>query len=299
MWVHRRRQAAEKWAGPAPITATCPVQLTLEIGERPASFRSVLRIGAWEDGEGRLCAVAYETDDGPLIMWPEVGSYLASPDGRVRCWMAPGSSLDQALATFERLRPLILQRFGYEALHASAVSVGRAVVALCGTSGTGKSTLGFALDQRGYSQVADDSLVLDVEKACIESIAFPFTRRLRVPSEVRLGTSDTAVSSQAGGMRRSALGAVFVLRRDSGANPLVARRLEPSSAFRKLLMHGHCYSLSDPAFTRRMVEHYLRVAELVPVVDVAFKPGFDVLPDVVSGLERLIADLTLLPARRA
>ena len=54
--------------------------------------------------------------------------------------------------------PMILQVRGHEVLHASAVAMPQGVVALCGESGVGKSTLAYGLHRRGYRLCADDAI---------------------------------------------------------------------------------------------------------------------------------------------
>ena len=56
---------------------------------------------------------------------------------------------------------MALHAHGDEAIHASAVLLGDAVVAFCGRSQTGKSTVAYGLHRRGCRVWADDTLVFD------------------------------------------------------------------------------------------------------------------------------------------
>jgi hypothetical protein len=269
--------------------------LVLEVRGRRPRLRGLRRVGAWDDGTGRLCAVPYESPDGPVIEWPGVAWYRFDESGAVCCWPDPGVSEHVASATFERLRPLILQRLGLEALHASAVLYEGAAVAFCGTSGTGKSTLAHALAQRGHARAADDFLVLDVGER-VEALTFPFQPRLRPVSRLHLGAGPEGLTGLAG---RVPLSAILLLRRDDVHEPARVTRLEPAAAFHAVLPHAHCYSYDDAGCRRRTIEHYLRIGQRVRVFEVAFAPGFDILPRLVADVERIMEESSVRTVPRS
>jgi hypothetical protein len=89
-----------------------------------------------------------------------------------------------------RVLPNVGIAHGYEALHASAVSTDRGVVAIVAASGTGKSTLALELIRRGWPLFADDTVVLGRRGEAIEAHpAAPFVNLPATAGDVRsLGT---------------------------------------------------------------------------------------------------------------
>jgi hypothetical protein len=67
---------------------------------------------------------------------------------------------------------------------------------------------------------------------------------------------------------------------------VLIHRLAPSEAFLGLLTHAYCYSLEDAERNRRMMAQYLELAQAVPVFNVAFRPGFEILPSLLDAIER-------------
>lgn len=76
-----------------------------------------------------------------------------------------------------------LERQGQHVLHASAVHIGGATIAMVGTSGSGKSTLAALLCADGGALVSDDQL--RVEFGEDEVICYPGLDSIRLRSEVR------------------------------------------------------------------------------------------------------------------
>ncbi|MFB3813291.1 MAG: hypothetical protein ACE14L_04195 [Terriglobales bacterium] len=64
----------------------------------------------------------------------------------------------------DQVCPLILNQRGKLALHASAIELDGAAVGFAGESGSGKSTLAAALSQTGCRVIADDCLVLELQR---------------------------------------------------------------------------------------------------------------------------------------
>lgn len=185
---------------------------------------------------------------------------------------------------FHRIvHPLALQLRGYEVLHASAVILPAGIAALCGVSGTGKSSLAYALMQRGYPPVADDALVVRPGEDTPSVEFVPFTLKV-VPS-----AKNALVSLSARPSEQDRLAAIFLLARDESVAGPVVERVPPSQAFTRLLEHGYGFTLADSARTRSMMESYLRLAETVPVLDLRFRTDFSGMPQladaVVSAVE--------------
>ena len=235
----------------------------------------------WRDLAGEVCAWAELSDGARWLHVPDVASYRLADDG-TEVHALPDPSASPALVRTGYLRtvlPMAVQALGREVLHASAVRAPRGVVGFCAVSTTGKSTLAAELSRRGFELWADDALALDERADGIAALALPFESFVRgpvAPADERRGTDEAAP-----------LAAVCVLGRDGVADggrwPRI-RRLPPTDAFLGLLTHAYCYSLDDAERKRRMVAHYLRVAEQIPVYEVVFRPGLEHLPETIDGV---------------
>ena len=188
--------------------------------------------------------------------------------------------------------PLILPALGTEVLHASAVIGADGVTALCGASGTGKSTTAVALARRGYPLWADDAVAVDT--------AVPGPRAIPLPFAVRLRPDAAGFLDVAGEPPRSAvvapsdveprpLVALCMLRRAPDATARVAvERLEPASALRAVLAHAYCFSVKDPAQKRRTISNYLTLTARVPAYEIRFRPGLEYLPTLLDAIEEIV-----------
>jgi hypothetical protein len=192
--------------------------------------------------------------------------------------------------------PVVLQSRGTEVLHASAVRAG-GVVAFCGASGIGKSTLAFALSRRGHQLWADDAVAIGLRRPSAIAFSLPFEIRLRPRAVAFFRTARQAAAAvsipvprELADQRAAPLAAVLVLsRHDEGADDrsVHIERLQPTAALPALLAHAYCFSLEDPDLKRRMVERYMALAARVPVYALRFRPGFDLLSRVLDQVERV------------
>lgn len=259
----------------------------------------------WRDLAGVVCARGYVGAGTHWIRWPGFASFRIDREGQVDAY--PERSIDSAriLDLFHRtIEPLALQALGWETLHASAVVMPRGLVGFCGECAAGKSTLAYGLSRGGYRQFADDSLVLHVSSQGLRALELPFSVRLRPQSAAHFdltpdGQDPRQVAEvpvrDAGRVSTEPLAALFVLSRITAGEPIVDQ-LTPSAAFRALLPHARCFDAKDPAVRRRVLEHYLALADLVPVYDLRFAAGLDRLPAVLACIERCAGALEAEPA---
>jgi hypothetical protein len=105
---------------------------------------------------------------------------------RVWCRSAAGATLeDTAVYLTGPILGFVLRQRGHVALHASAVKIGDAALAIVGAHGAGKSTTAAALATRGFPLISDD--VLHVRKAASAWMAEPYASGLRLwPEAVSL-----------------------------------------------------------------------------------------------------------------
>lgn len=197
---------------------------------------------------------------------------------------------------YRSVLPVVLQARGTEVLHASAVRAG-GVVAFCGASGTGKSTLAFALSRRGHQLWADDALAIGLRGPSAVAFPLPCEIRLRPRAVAFFGLArqtaaavSVAVPREPADRNPAPLAAVLVLsRREEAADDrsVCIERLRPTAALPALLAHAYCFSLEDPDLKRRMVERYMALAARVPVFALRFRPGFEWISRVLDQVERV------------
>jgi hypothetical protein len=204
---------------------------------------------------------------------------------------------DDIRETFEKLAlPLFLQSaFGFEAFHASAVHVPNAgVVAFCGVSGTGKSTIAYGLAARGFEPWADDAVVLKVAADAIRCVSLPFALTLRTPASAHFGSR--AGPPLLGRHSRHdpktlALGAVVVLRPSTDVRAAQIDTVRAADVLMTLLPHAFCFRPSPNERMRELMSNYLELASRVPVLLARFAPSLARLEGLLDAIERELAVL--------
>jgi hypothetical protein len=260
------------------------------IGLRPLSALPVENaLQVWRDASDRLVAYAWAADGWSWIGWPGVAAFrfragvpdvTAHPDGSVETNVIHD--------VFRRvILPIALQAAGFEALHASGVVRGSGALLFCARSRTGKSTLAYALSQRGCRQLADDTAVLDFSPSGVRVVSLPFEPR--VDALLGANPEPMAGNSPPAGFEaeRFPLTAIFLLHRESDPNGTAAARatvLPPTRAFPAVLAHAHCFDLAGRASRGRLLGRYLDLTAVVPVFDLRFQPGLDRLPAVLDAI---------------
>ena len=190
------------------------------------------------------------------------------------------------------VRPLVLQIVGFEALHASAVRYRQGVLAFCGASGTGKSTVAYGLSQRDWAHWSDDAIVFDAEESTyVRCFQLPYTVRLRDPTRDFFAAIDGGVAPVEDGNedRPRALAAVTVLERQTVGRHEI-KRLEPAEALLAVLPHAFRFTLADQVRMRRTIESYIDLVTRVPVLLARFTPGFARLPAFLDELEQALLE---------
>jgi hypothetical protein len=190
------------------------------------------------------------------------------------------------------VQPLVLQLLGFEALHASAIRDGSRVVAFCGVSGTGKSTVAYGLSRRGQTLWADDVVVFDAEgRSAVYCTQIPSPARIRPATRGFFGADgDAILVDETESVERTFLHAIAVLERRGDGDDEV-RQLDPVKALQAVLPHAYRFTLTDRQRTERTIVHYLDLVARVPVFLAAFVPGFKRFPEFLDELEDSLADL--------
>ena len=122
-------------------------------------------VRAKRNADGSIWAYSYANGSEQWMHLPGIGSFsFGSRREEVLMVPEPRDAADrmgrQIEDTYQRaVLPMALQAHGEEVVHASACMTEGGVVAFCGRSQTGKSTVAYGLHRRGYRVWADDTLV--------------------------------------------------------------------------------------------------------------------------------------------
>ncbi len=211
------------------------------------------------------------TGAGFRIWGPRYGATVISGDGQ-RIRGIPGS---EGLSAWQRLLVAQVLPFaaviqGLEVLHASAIAVGSAAIALSGPSGSGKTSLALELCRRGARFLADDVLAIEREGkdlighpgAPIVGIDAVEAKRLALlgHSPLRELASDAReqVSRAPSAAQPTPLRAFFLLERrpDGPGRP----RFEAAADARALLSSTFNLVLTTPGRLERLLDVSARLA---------------------------------------
>lgn len=240
----------------------------------------------WTTEDGETHAICEMEHGFPRVLLPNIGIIRVIDEaGHVRGTVANSAKIHLMEEVYYRFAlPMILQAAGAEMLHASAVLGTKGVVAFCGISGTGKSTLAYTLSRERHRHWADDAVVFLPNQQIFEALRLPFRPRVEI------------VSSEPGefirGTESAPLAAIVVLQRypggivESGEFHAEARRLSSADAFRTVLPHIYSFILSDPRRNALMMSRYFDIASRLPVYDLRFTPCLDALPKLCEIVEQ-------------
>ena len=250
-------------------------------------------VQVWREANGEAFAHCATVDGLHWIEMPGIARFSFGPaGGEVNAVPHPGAGPEVVRDAYRGTAlPMILQARGTEVLHASAILTAQGVVAFCGESGTGKSTIAVGFNRRGYKLWADDAVAFDASRTV--ALPLPFRPRLRPAAAAFFATTGNGVSAGEGreepgraAPRPEPLAAVCILERVAEiAYGAVVERLAPSAALRSVLLHAFCFSLRDPQCKRRMIEHYVKLVERVPCFAIRFQPGLEGLSGVLETIE--------------
>ncbi len=262
----------------------------------PPSVVANPKVELWRDTTGAIYAYGETRGDECWMHVPGVASYRFTRQGDdVAASVADGAHQDVVLDAYRRrVLPMAVQFRGCEVLHASAVQSPAGVVALCGVSQTGKSTIAFGLSRRGYPVWCDDAFAWDFTAGRASSIALPFELRLRPPTasffrsttRPNVSTKDDPASV---GCNRASVALLCVLQRsDQQTAPVEIRQLPFAQAFSDVLSHAFWFTIADAADKRRVIGNYIDLAANTPIYEVSFRSGLENLAHVLDSIEDTI-----------
>jgi hypothetical protein len=214
----------------------------------------------------------WDTREGPVtVQTPEV------------CWR----SIEDAFS--RSVLPFVLHTRGTQVLHASGVLGPRGLNVICARSGSGKSTIAYAMSQRQDMALwADDAVAIDVSTTEVSSLPLPFSLRLRPASARHFDREDEPMVEGTAHEEPVAVAALVVLDRGAkvGDADVVVDRLTDVRAFVSVLEHAYCFSLEGD-HGRTTSDAYLSLVTRVPVYSLRFAGRLDVIPTIVDELVRL------------
>jgi hypothetical protein len=283
-----------------PPSSIAPRLEIVAARREPASLGPPNRADATTRRDAAGGVVAYARASGERYWMDLPGLATFSFDGwsdHVVAAPHPGIAADAVAELYwHAALPLVVQARGGEVLHASGVLMPRGVVALCGASKSGKSTIAYGLHRRGHPLWADDAVAIEVTEPAITALPLPFDVRLRPATAALFGLGERAArlagrhSSEPMGRAPAPLEAVCVLDRRRGAPGALLAPLRASEAYPALLANAHCFSLEDQARKRLMLDRYLSLVARVPVMALAVPDGLEDLPAVLDALERAFGE---------
>lgn len=95
-----------------------------------------------------------------------IGTFYIYNGNRVVVVPAPGATIEQArIYLVGTIMAIVLYQRGSLVLHASSVVIDGKAIVFVGRSGSGKSSLAGALNQRGYGLVSDDVVAVDLSSS--------------------------------------------------------------------------------------------------------------------------------------
>jgi hypothetical protein len=139
------------------------------------------------------------------------------------------------------------------------------------------------MGQAGYRQLADDALVLQLERDRVSVCPLPFAPRLREASRLHFGYADQSPIPRVD-LRPAdlVLSAIFLLRQDRQTERPQLALLPQAQAFPAVLAHAHCYDAQDRCDTQRLADSYLAMVSLVPVFALQYRPDLQRLPQLIE-----------------
>lgn len=236
----------------------------------------------WEDNDGRVVATGGPSGDGWWMRWSGLATYWFGEAGNVRAEpMRPGLDPEVRDIFTRAVVPVVLLARGFEALHASAVLGPSGVIGFCGNSGTGKSTVAFAVSATGLHHFADDTVVYRVVGGQPVAASIPFPVRVDLSQHAAIPDGRRSQNIRSAPIHR-----IYQLRRDATLDPPqpVFVEISPESRFQVALTHAHPFDMGTPARRRAFLENLMTLAALVEIWECRFAPDLEALPSLAASI---------------
>jgi hypothetical protein len=129
------------------------------------------------------------------------------------------------------------------------------------------------MQQAGWRQFADDTLLLRFDRSCVTACTLPFTPRLRPDSRAHFADQPGPIWSAEPQLIDLPLAAVFFLQQNNGLNSPRVLLMQGARTLSELLAHAHFFDTEDPRHMRRLYENYLQLVAHVPVFTLEYPPN--------------------------
>lgn len=257
--------------------------------------QSISSIQEWKTDDGKIIAQGYSAGGQLWLHWPDYATFrFNASEETVLVYPNPQAKQSQITELFNRsVYPLILQSRGTEVLHASAVMTSKGIIAFCADAGTGKSTLASGLSSRGYPMWGDDAVVLSIDESYVHTFILPFSPRLLPDAIDHFQRSKLEPRTFDPALKIEQLYNVFAICLIQRADHLDVRirRMKPSDAFPYLLSQAYYFQVPDGQHKATMLEHYLDIANQIPIFQVEFPAGFEEFDRVLDEIDNFIVSL--------
>ena len=288
-----------------------PLKLTIVTAdsiEPPAWDDSDPAVRAQRSVDGSIWAYTYAEGTEWWMHVPGIASFRFGSCGEEAVVVpepgTPPASRAVIEDTYQRaVLPMALHAHGEEAIHASAVIMEDGVVAFCGRSQAGKSTVAYGLHRRGFRVWADDTLVFDASAETVQAVPYPHRLRIRAEAaeyfdldELRRRDTSNWTALEQAQSEPAPLACIFLLAREAHAStPVETVRLAPAQALAGVIEHAYWFRLDDADRTRRMIGEYLALATHVPVFRMRFRAALDQLPEMLDQVESVVRSAATEP----
>jgi hypothetical protein len=135
------------------------------VGDLPEAPQSMWHVSSYRDERGEPALKIWTIRDGSYfrLQYCDGAEFILDRRGTEvwATWVAPNTLGDAATYLLGPIFGLVLRLRGFVTLHASAVAVNGAAIALLGPQGAGKSTTAAALARRGCAVLSDDIVAVD------------------------------------------------------------------------------------------------------------------------------------------
>jgi hypothetical protein len=279
---------------PELISAEMAVDVRVREGDVDATLATTPTLSG-----GRIYAAPGEA----LCAWSGVGAFRIHEGSEIVVDPVPG--VEERVLRLFLLGPvlaLLLAQRGRLVLHGSAIAIEGSAIALLGESGAGKSSLAAAMYTHSYTTFCDDLTAVDMERTPpMLDAGFP---RLGIMPDLAmaLGYDPEHLLRLHPVMQKRALDVrdrfttlpaplrcIYVL---GEGEEVELEALAPHDALVELLRHSYLASVLDAMdATSAHLRQCARLAGTVPVRRLRMKRSLDLLPEIVTKLDRDINEV--------
>jgi hypothetical protein len=268
-------------------------KLVIDTGDAPL-LSDDNRVQVWSNAQGNNYAYGYKQQEICAISFPNLSIYtFTEAVDQVTIFPSPKASRERIDELYYKfVLQYALQVRGFEVLHSSAIETPKGVVAFCGASESGKSSLAFALSKRGYFAWADDAVIFKLVEDKISVFSLPFCIKLR-PEPANFFMEKNGLLKNRTSDKVEAVNsllALFILRR-SEKEPVNVAAIEPKEVFSSILPYAHSFDLNNIVRKEEMIKNYLELSSQIPVFDLSFRTGLENLFPTVDKIEQIIQAL--------